>query len=198
MKAGAHHLYFAQAGLALLSASVLFLTGGEGSCRWGHAPKRLISWLLTAIIVSLLSHQTFRFSGYYQNADRFYRGVLERNPVYAAAWQNYGRYKLYVENNPDDAEEILLDGLEEIVAEEDSRGERKLVWNLLHLYLENERYEEAETLLQCIEERWIEDPEGNHYWWTLVQRLEERGEAGVTEEGSGIRLSPSVSDEKNQ
>jgi hypothetical protein len=78
MKAGAHHLYLAQAGLALLSASALFLRDGKGFDRRMHARKQLISWLLTAILVFLLCHQTFRFSGYYQNADRFYRGVLER------------------------------------------------------------------------------------------------------------------------
>jgi hypothetical protein len=181
LKAGAHHLYLAQAGLALLVGSVMFRPDGKGLDRRMHARRRLISGLLFTILVLFLCHQTFQFSGHYQNADRFYRGVLERNPVYAAAWQNYAWYKLYVENKPDDAEEVLLDGLEVVVAEEDRLGQRKLVWNLLHLYLEHDRCEEAETLLQCIRDKWIEDPVGNHYLWTLVQRLEERKEEGTSE-----------------
>jgi hypothetical protein len=168
LKTGAHHLYLPQAGLALLVASALFLPGGKGAGR-----NRLFSWFLTAVLVLLLCHQTICFAGAYQSADRFYRGVLERNPVYAGAWQNYAWYKLYVENKPDNAERILLEGLEVMAAEEDSKGEKKLVWNLLHLYLQTKRVDEAATLLQCTSEEWLLDPGGNHYYWTLVRRMME-------------------------
>jgi hypothetical protein len=103
--------------------------------------------------------------------------VLERNPAYSGAWQNYGWYKLYLMGKPDEAERILLDGLEVVDCREDFGGERKLTWNLLHLYLGEGRFDEAETLLQCMAEKWIGDPVGNHYFWTIVQRLEETNEA---------------------
>ncbi len=183
LKTGAHHLYLPQAGLVLLAASALFAPGGKVAGPGGTGRNRLISWSLTAILVLLLCHQTIRFAGAYQSADRFYRGVLERNPVYSGAWQNYAWYKLYLKNEPDDAERILLEGLEVMVSEEDSRGERKLVWNLLHLYLRTKRVDEAATLLRCMEEEWLQDPVGNRYYWTLVRRLEEKSR----DQGSGIR-----------
>ena len=37
--------------------------------------------------------------------------------------------------------------------------------------------ESTARVLQCTAEKWIVDPVGNHYFWTLVQRLEERNEA---------------------
>jgi hypothetical protein len=176
LKTGAHHLYLAQAGLALLTAAALFSPGKTGTEPGGRSWKRLTSWVFALALVLLLCHQTFGFSGYFQSADRFYRAVLERNPAYSGAWQNYGWFKLYLENKPDEAEQILLDGLEVVGAKEDFPGERKLTWNLLHLYLGAERFDEAETLLQCTAEKWIEDPVGNHYFWSLVQRLEENKE----------------------
>jgi len=177
LKTGAHHLYLAQAGLALLAAAALFSSDRKVPEPGRRSWKRLISRFLALALVLLLCYQTFRFSGYFQNADCFYRAVLERNPAYSGAWQNYGWYKLYLENKPDEAERILLDGLEVVGSKEDFRGERKLTWNLLHLYLGEERFDEAETLLQCTAEKWMEDPVGNHYFWTLVQRLEDKDEA---------------------
>ena len=176
LKTGAHHLYLAQAGLALLVGAALFSSDRKVPEPGRRSWKRLTAWFLALALVLLLCHQTFRFSGYFQSADRFYRAVLERNPAYSGAWQNYGWYKLYLENKPAEAERILLDGLEVVGSKEDFRGERKLTWNLLHLYLGEERFDEAETLLQCTAEKWMEDPLGNHYFWTLVQRLEDRDE----------------------
>jgi hypothetical protein len=182
LKTGAHHLYLAQAGLALLVGSVLFLPEARREDPGKGTGKRLVSWFLTALLVVVLSCQTLRFVGYFRSADRFYQGVLERNPVYSGAWQNYGWYKLYMENKPDDAERILLDGLAVMVSEGDNHGQRKLVWNLLHLYLGHQRVDEAETLLQCTRSEWMEHPVGNHYLWTLVERLQARQEASLTDE----------------
>jgi hypothetical protein len=176
LKTGAHHLYLAQAGLALLAGAALFSSGRRVPEAAKRSWKRLLSWFLALALVLLLCHQTFRFSGYFRGADRFYQAVLERNPAYSGAWQNYGWYKLYLEGKPDEAERILLDGLEVVVSREDFPGERKLTWNLLHLYLAEGRFDEAQTLLQCRSEKWIEDPVGNHYFWTLVQGLERKDE----------------------
>jgi hypothetical protein len=177
LKTGAHHLYLAQAGLALLAGAALFSSDRKVPEPGRHSGRRSISWLFALVLVLLLCHQTFRFSGYFQSADRFYRAVLERNPAYAGAWQNYGWYKLYLENKSDEAERILLDGLEVVGSKEDFRGGRKLTWNLLHLYLGAGRFDEAATLLQCTAETWLVDPVGNRYFWTMIQRLEENDEA---------------------
>ena len=176
LKTGAHHLYLAQAGLALLAGAALFSSGRRVPEAGKRSWKRFLSWFLALALVLLLCHQTFRFSGYFRGADRFYQAVLERNPAYSGAWQNYGWYKLYMEGKPDEAERILLDGLEVVVSREDFEGERKLTWNLLHLYLAEGRFDEAQTLLQCTAEKWMEDPVGNHYFWTLVQGLEQKDE----------------------
>ncbi len=177
LKTGAHHLYLPQAGLALLVGAALFLPARWLAERGSPRRGRLISGSLAVILMLLLCRQTFAFSGRFRSADLFYQGVLERNPLYSGAWQNYGWHKLYLDGKPDDAERILLDGLERMVSEGDRRGQRKLVWNLLHLYLANDRAQEACTLLQCVTEAWLEDPVGNHYFWTLVEA------AGKREEG---------------
>jgi hypothetical protein len=133
-----------------------------------------------AILILLLCYQTMRFAGAYRSGDAFYKGVLKRNPVYAGAWQNYAWYKLYLKNEPEHAEMILLDGLRVMKCEGESRGERKLVWNLLHLYLQADRTHEAATLLGCVAAEWLEHPVGNQYYWTLVRRLEAGGKARPT------------------
>jgi hypothetical protein len=176
LKTGAHHLYLAQAGLALLVGAAIFSSERTAPQAGGPSWKRPASWFLALALVLLLCSQTFRFSGHFRSADRFYQAVLERNPAYSGAWQNYGWYKLYMEGKPNEAERILLDGLEVVVSREDFRGERKLTWNLLHLYLAEARFEEAQTLLQCTAEKWMEDPVGNHYFWTLVMQLEDKDE----------------------
>jgi hypothetical protein len=174
MKTGAHHLYLAQAGLALLVGAALFAQEGRAVGWERRTGKGWIAWWVATALVLLLAVQTFRFAAYFRNADRFYQGVLERNPVYAGAWQNYGWYKLYLENEADRAESILLDGLAVMVDEGDEKGERKLTWNLLHLYLRQQRFAEAETLVTCVRSKWMEHPVGNHYFWTLVERLAEK------------------------
>lgn len=193
LKTGAHHLYLAQAGLALLCVSMFFSHDGKVPARRAAPRSRLISWSLTAILMFLLCRQTFLFAGSYQSADRFYQGVLMRNHVYAGAWQNYGYYKLALENAPDDAERILLEGLAVMRSEGDSRGERKIVWNLIHLYMQGKRPHEAATLFQCVAKEWLQDSVGNYYYWTLVRHLE----AGGGGEGSGIRARPPAQDGKD-
>ena len=184
LKTGAHHLYLAQAGLALLAGSALFLPARWLADRGSPHRGRLISGSLAVILMLLLCRQTFAFSGRFRSADLFYRGVLERNPVYAGAWQNYGWHKLYLDRRADDAERILLDGLERMVSEGDTRGQRKLVWNLLHLYLASGRVQEACTLLQCVRGAWLEDPVGNDHFWTLVEAAE-NGEEGPNSTWNG-------------
>ena len=172
LKTGAHHLYLAQAGLVLLCVSVLFSSGGKVPAGGAKPGIRLISWSLTAVWVLLLCRQTFLFAGNYRSADRFYQGVLARNRVYSGAWQNYGYYKLTFEDAPGVAERILLEGLTVMRSEGDSRGRRKLVWNLLHLYQGTDRALEAATLLECVADAWVQDPVGNDYYWSLVRRFE--------------------------
>jgi len=97
LKAGAHHLYPAHAGLCLLVAAVFFLPGRRSPKTSSSPAFHLLPSLLIGIIILFLSLQTFRFSANYRNPDRFYQGILEINPMYAGAWKNYAWHKLYIE-----------------------------------------------------------------------------------------------------
>ena len=177
LKTGAHHLYMAQAGLAWLVAAALFLSGRRICGGGKRRQPRVISWLLTGVLVVLLGFQTFLFSAFFRSADRFYQGVLARNPTYSGAWLNYGWHKFFLEKKPGQAEQIYLDGLDAIGFHKNPQRETRLMWNLLHLYRKTGRWDEAETLVQCVMEPWSRNPRGNIYFWKFIGHLEERKES---------------------
>jgi len=170
LRTGAHHLYLAQPGLALLVVAALFSRRRSRSGQRSPVRFPFFPWLFAGLLILCLGSQTYRFSGFFQNADAFYQGVLDRNPSYPGAWLNYGYHKLYRDREPDRAERILLDGLEALNEQGNPKGLSMLNWNLLHLYRENGRQEEADTLFQCLQEEWSEDPVGNIYLWRYLRK----------------------------
>jgi hypothetical protein len=84
-------------------------------------------------------------------------------------WMNYGWCKLYIDKDPLGSEWILLGGLKAAEAKGNRAAEMDFMNNLMVLYLGNDRLDEAETMLQCIMQPWATDPEGNIYFWHVVQ-----------------------------
>ena len=177
MKTGSHHLYMAQAGLALLVASVFFSVCG--SFFEQDSPKRFrsIPWVISCCAIFSLGWQTFNFTAYFQNADRFYQGILERNPKHFSAWQNYAWHKLHMDDDPVSAENILLQGVEMTQKHRYRYKEMDLFKLLIKRHVIYDQRDEAETLLQCVMDDWVTDPVGNIYFWLSVQRLD-KGAAG--------------------
>jgi hypothetical protein len=173
LKAGAHHLYPAHAGLCLLLAATILL---PFPCRTSQiqAPRaNRLRWAVLALVVLLLGMQTARFTGYFRSADRFYQTLLEKYPLSMGAWMNYGYSKLYIDKDPLSAEWILLGGLQAAEEKRNRSAEMDFMNNLMVLCLGNDRRVEAETMLQCVMEPWSTDPEGNLYFWHVVQLLDE-------------------------
>ncbi len=169
LKAGAHHLYPAHAGLCLLLAASILLPSEEGTSKGGAGGPGRLQWLSVILVVLLLGSQTFRFAEHFRTADRFYPSLLDRQSRSAGAWTNYGWYKLYVDKDPPRSEGILLEGLQ---ATENVRNETvkaDLLNNLVVLYLENGRPVEADTMLQCVMDSWVVDPERSLYFWNMVR-----------------------------
>jgi len=174
LKAGAHHLYPAHAGLCLFIAATLLLPlrlSRNKALRTGR-----MQWLALTLLVLLLSVQSFRFAAHFRSADRFYRTLLEQHPHHAGAWTNYGWHKLYIDKNPEAAERILLGGIEVVEASGNEAARMDFMHNLMVLYLDNDHPTEAETMLQCITNPWVVRLKGNIYFWHVVQRLDRQSE----------------------
>jgi len=170
LKAGAHHLYPAHAGLCLFLAASILL------------PLRLsrtgrMRWLALMLLVLLMGVQSFRFTAHYRSADRFYQTLLERHPGHTGAWTNYGWHKLYIDKDPEAAERILLDGIEVVEASGNETARMDFMHNLMVLYLENDHPVEAETMLQCITTPWVVRLKGNIYFWHVVRRMDRPSES---------------------
>jgi len=170
LKAGAHHLYPAHAGLCLLVAAVFFLPGRRSPKTSSSPAFHLLPSLLIGIIILFLSLQTFRFSANYRNPDRFYQGILEINPMYAGAWKNYAWHKLYIEKKHLTGELKLLQGIQIAKDEDYDKGTMALEHFLLCVYLQNDRQEEFNTHLQSVMKPWTEHPLGSIYFWEVAPR----------------------------
>jgi hypothetical protein len=177
LKAGAHHLYPAHAGLCLLLAASLFLPEGREPTNPSARKAGNLRWTVLALISLLLSVQSFLFAAHYRSADRFYRALLERQPLHAGAWTNYGWHKLYIDEDPEAAEAILLGGIQAVEVSRNESVKVDTIHNLMVLYLQNGHPLEAETMLQCVTEPWVLRLEGSIYFWHAVQLLE--GQAAV-------------------
>ncbi len=186
LKAGAHHLYPAHAGLCLLLAASMLPprekpvsrlpsdTGGRPGNRTPGAGR--LQWAALALLVLLLGGQAFRFARHYRTADGFYRALLDMHPRYTSAWTNYAWHKLYIDKDPGASERILLGGLEAVASIPNDKLKMDFLHNLMVLWLENGRPIEAKTMLQCVMDRWILRPSGNLYFWHMVRQLHNHGE----------------------
>lgn len=192
LKAGAHHLYPAHAGLCLLLAGTLLLSRagrtGQPRARWNAR----LRWSGSALLALLLSTQTFRFTGYFRRADLFYEGLLERVPLHTGAWTNYGWHKLYIDKDPLGSEWILLGGLQAVEGAKSPRAKMDFVNNLTVLYFEQNRPAEGDAMLQCIMDSWVLHPEGNLTFWHIIEVRERRLKKGLprggeTPERKGLR-----------
>ena len=169
LKAAAHHLYPAHAGLCLLLvASILLPVKDRASPIHARRLGRM-QWFALTLLILLLGSQAFRFAAYYRRADLFYEVLLERYPLYTGAWTNYGWHKLYVDKDPEGSEWILLGALQAIEDHPCHAARMDLMNNLMVLYLGNNRPLEAETMLQCIMDPWVVKPKGNILFWHIVQ-----------------------------
>jgi hypothetical protein len=74
-------------------------------------------------------------------------------------------------NDPLAAEKILLDGIK-AQQENGNERDRSLTRNLLILYIRNDSTAEAETLLQCVKEEWLADPDGTFSFWHIIDVME--------------------------
>jgi len=169
LKAGAHHLYPAHAGICLLLAATVLL---PFRCRTSQtqAPRgNRLRWTVLALVVLVLGMQTVRFTGHFRSADRFYQTLLEKYPHSIGGWMNYGWCKLYIDKDPQGSEWILLGGLQAAEVTRNRAAEMDFMNNLMVLYLGNDRRDEVETMLQCIMQPWTTDPEGSIYFWHVVQ-----------------------------
>jgi hypothetical protein len=188
LKAGAHHLYPAHAGLCLLLAASILLPLGKGrAARTTHGKGRLKGAVLI-LLALLLSVQSFRFAASFRSPDRFYRTLLERHPLHTGAWTNYGWHKLYIDKDPEAAERILLEGIEAVRPLKNEKATMDFVHHLILLYLDHGYPLEAETLLQCIMQQWIVRPMGSIYFWHAVPLLDRVAESGGFEEAEGQSL----------
>jgi hypothetical protein len=169
LKAAAHHLYPAHAGLCLLLAATLLLPLPGRTSRTQAPRKNRLQWPVLALVVLLLGFQTARFAGYFRSADRFYQALLEKYPLSVGAWMNYGWCKLYIDKDPLGSEWISMGGLQAAEATRNRSAKMDFMNNLMVLYLDNDRLLEAETMLQCIMQPWIVHPEGNIYFWHVIQ-----------------------------
>ena len=172
LKAGAHHLYPAHAGLCLLMAATILLPLSGRTSRTQPAGVNGLRWPVLALVVLLLGMQTARFTGYFRSADRFYQTLLEKYPLSMGAWMNYGWGKLYIDKDPLGSEWILLGGLQAAEEARDRLAEMDFMNNLMVLYLGNDRQDEADTMLQCVMQPWTTDLEGSIYFWHLAQLRE--------------------------
>jgi hypothetical protein len=173
LKAGAHHLYPAHAGLCLFLAACLLLPfravpSTEAGRTAGPGP-----WLALTLLILVLSAQSFRFAAHFRGADRYYQALIDRHPLATGAWTNYGWHKLYIDKAPQAAERILLGGIEAVRGSPKKATKMDLEHNLLILYRDNGRPIEADTLLQCIKNRWILRPVGDIYFWHAAGLLDE-------------------------
>jgi hypothetical protein len=180
LKAAAHHLYPAHAGLCLLLAATILLPLPGGTPQTQAPRANRPRWLFLALVVLLLGFQTVRFTQYFRSTDRFYQALLEKNPLSVGAWMNYGWSKLYIDKDPLDSEWISLGGLKAAEATRNRAAKMDFMNNLMVLHLGNDRRVEAETMLQCIMRPWIVDPEGNIYFWHVIQ-LRDKIEKGLGE-----------------
>jgi hypothetical protein len=169
LKAGAHHLYPAHAGLCLLLAGTLLLPRvgrtWQRNARW----KARLGWSASALAALLLSAQTFHFAGYFRGADLFYEGLLQRVPLHTGAWTNYGWHKLYIDKDPLRSEWILLGGLQAVQGSKSLKTRMDFVNNLAVLYFEQNRPLEGDAMLQCIMDSWVLHPEGNLTFWHVIE-----------------------------
>jgi hypothetical protein len=174
LKAGAHHLYPAHAGLCLLLAASLLGTRGRQKNRALGAGR--LRWVAFTLICLLLGVQSFRFAAHYRSADLFYQALLELHPHHTAAWTNYGWHKLKIDKDPEAAERILLGGIRAVEASRNKAARTDLMHTLMVLYLENDHPIEAETMLQCIMDSWAVTPVRSLYFWHIVRLLDRRSE----------------------
>jgi hypothetical protein len=172
MKAGSHHLYPAHVALAFLLAGLLFLPAMGRKVTGANRTRASLPWFAASACIVMLSIQTIRFAAYFRTADAFYAGLLEKRPSFAGAYVNYAWHKLYIERNRSEAERILTRGILMTNEQTDPKGEMDLVRNLLVLYIETQRIPEARTLLECILDRWTEDPIGSLYFWGIAEWIE--------------------------
>lgn len=174
LKAGAHHLYPAHAGLCLFMAASILLPMEGRAKNWALGAGRLQGIALTLVLL-FLGVQSFRFAAHYRSADLFYQAVLERHPLHTGAWTNYGWHKLYMEKDSRAAERILLGGIQAVEALPRNNAARMdFLHNLMVLYVDNDHPIEAETMLQCITNPWVVRPKGNIYFWHVVRLLDRR------------------------
>ena len=172
MKAGSHHLYPAHVALAFLLAGLLFFPAMGRKVTGASRARASLPWFAASACIVMLSIQTIRFAAYFRTADAFYAGLLEKRPSFAGAYVNYAWHKLYIERNRSEAERILMRGILMANEQTNPKGEMDLVRNLLVLYIETQRIPEARTLLECILDRWTEDPIGSLYFWGIAEWIE--------------------------
>jgi hypothetical protein len=178
VKAGAHHLYPAHAGLCLLVAASLFKPAGRPLQdpllpRCAHSRlRKILPPALALCAAGLLSIQTFRFASCFRSADRFYEGVLDQNPLNTGARQNYAWHKWYLEKDPTASERILLEGLS-ATPRAYPKERADLHSSLIRLYLDTGRSVEASTLLRCLTRSWLRYVVGNLYFWDIVRNHEQ-------------------------
>ncbi len=184
LKAGAHHLYPAHAGLCLLLAAAIFVPLGVRKPASAASRAGRMQWPVLTLLILLLGVQSFRFAANFRSPDRFYQNLLDRHPLHTGAWTNYGWHKLYIDKDPEAAERILLGGIEAVGPLRNEKAKMDFIHHLLLLYLDNGHALEAETLLQCITNPWIVRPVGSIYFWHAVtmlnQSADRSGSAGET------------------
>ncbi len=175
LKAGAHHLYPAHAGLCLLLAASILVPFSASSRRRATPRVPRMQGLALALLVLLLGAQSFRFAANFRSPDRFYGTLLDRHPLHSGAWTNYSWHKLYMDEDPEAAERILLEGIEAVRPLQNEKVTMDFIHQLILLYLDYGDPLEAATLLQCTADAWIVRPVGSIYSWHAVAMLDRAG-----------------------
>jgi hypothetical protein len=98
--------------------------------------------------------------------------VLAKNRKYRDAALNYAWHRAFLDDKYEEAERMLLEGLEQCDQFPDCTIPRiQMMYNLIALEIKWGRFIEAQCYLNEVEQEWLEHPHGILLYWDIIEML---------------------------